>query len=169
MRAGMPQNQLHIAPLDPEAGRAIIGWRYPAPYDLYNLGESATEEILADLLNPDLAYYKITTPTGELVAFCNFGIDARVPGGEYSQDALDIGLGIRPDLTGAGNGSHFVEEVLEFTRQMFHPRVLRVTIAGFNLRAQRVWQKAGFQQTQRFLRPLDEMEFLVFTRDAQPA
>lgn len=46
----------------------------------------------------------------ELVGFFSFGAEAQVPGGDYDNaKALDIGLGMRPDLTGKSLGLGFVE------------------------------------------------------------
>jgi hypothetical protein len=40
-----------------------------------------------------------------------------------------------------------------------------VTIAVFNARAQRVWQKAGFRFAQRFERSTDGAPFLILLRE----
>lgn len=64
--------------------------------------------------------------------------------------ALDIGLGLRPDLTGQGHGSEYINAVIDFIQPTYPPGRLRVTIAEFNTRALRVWEKAGFQRRQVF-------------------
>lgn len=97
----------------------------------------------------------------ELVGFCSFGEDGQVPGGDYHLDALDIGMGIRPDLTGRGLGINYVNSVLEFARGTFNPCRFRVTIAAFNQRAMRVWQKAGFRQESGFRHVESRREFVV--------
>ncbi len=116
-------------------------------------------------LDPEYAYYALLTAEGELVAYCCFGADAQVPGGDYGADALDIGLGVRPDLTGQGQGSAYVQAVLDFARRAFSLSAFRVTIAEFNGRALRVWEKAGFRRVQRFRREGDDLVFLVLVRD----
>jgi RimJ/RimL family protein N-acetyltransferase len=40
-----------------------------------------------------------------------------------------------------------------------------VTIAAFNKRARRVWEKNGFQQSQNFIRESDGMEFVILEKD----
>lgn len=95
------------------------------------------------------------------MAFCCFGADAQVPGGDYSKHALDIGLGLRPDLTGLGHGLDYVRTVIEFGIMRFKPGILRATIASFNLRAQKVWIASGFRECQRFERESDDLEFVV--------
>lgn len=141
-----------------------MSWRYEPPYDIYNL-DSADEEDIKFFLDSQNGYYSLTNEQGELVAYCCFGLDGQVPGGDYSLDALDIGLGVRPDLTGQGRGSLFVNAVLDFAQEMFAPAAFRVTIAEFNERALRVWQKAGFRPVQTFQRKLAGMAFVVLIRE----
>ena len=83
------------------------------------------------------------------------GPDARVLGGDYSHDAIDLGLGLRPDLTGHGRGRDLVAAVLDRVSEVLANPTLPVTIAAFNIRAIRVWEAAGFAITCRFLRPGD--------------
>lgn len=146
----------------------VITWRYEPPYDVYNLSPHATVEnewpYFADERNG--RFYTITSPADELIGFCTFFADATVDGGDYSGEALDIGLGIRPDWTGLGQGVGLgvITAVLTFATAAFHPTTFRVTIAAFNQRAQRVWQQAGFQPQQQFARPSDNFPFIIFTK-----
>ena len=59
--------------------------------------------------------------------------------------SMEIGLGLRPDLTGKGLGSTFLDEIEQFILDYF-PTVskLRLSVASFNIRAQKVYQCAGF-------------------------
>lgn len=150
-------------PMDKASAQEILAWRYDKPYDLYNLGTGDDAQTLQVFLDPQYAYYIIKD--GEAaVAYCCFGPDAQVPGGDYSQPAVDVGMGVRPDLTGQRQGSVFVQSVLGFGRRVLSPELFRVTIAVFNARARRVWAKAGFRQTQVFCRDTDGMDFVVMVR-----
>lgn len=160
----MGTSPLSFRSMDEASARAILTWRYAAPYDFYNPDWKGIENAIRCFLDPANAYFCITTDSGDLQAFCCFGPEAQVPGGDYHDEALDIGLGMRPDLTGQGLGHAFVVAVLGFARRQFAPDVFRVTIAEFNKRAQRVWRGAGFQHTQSFARSGDGMPFLVLTR-----
>jgi GNAT superfamily N-acetyltransferase len=145
----------------------VLRWRYEPPYDIYNLEGPLDAQDLAYFLDPQNAFQTITSNQGELLAFCSFGPDGQVPGGDYRQEALDIGLGVRPDLTGRGLGAHFVQAVLDYARDTFAPAMFRVTIAGFNRRAMRVWQKAGFQPVSHFESDFDGQPFVILTQDAR--
>lgn len=89
----------------------------------------------------------------ELVAYCSFGQDGQVSGGNYRDPALNIGMGIRPDLTGGRKGAEYANAVLEFADSLFKPKAFRVTIAAFNKRAMRVWQKLGFERNLAYNNP----------------
>ena len=100
----------------------------------------------------------------DLIGFCTFGSDARVPGGDYCAPALDIGL---------GNGSRYVAAVADLAAAAFQPEQMRVTISEWNKRAQRVWEHTGFERTERFNTPKDFAEmgggaFVVFVRSTEP-
>ena len=135
------RTELVVQPLEEVHAREIVGWHYEPPYDLYDLGTDDVDQVVEDLLDPSNAYHAILTAAGELVAFCCFGPDGQVPGGNYGQEALDLGLGVRPDLTGRGQGTSYVRTVLAFAQRKFAPPGYRVTIAEFNARAQRVWAR----------------------------
>lgn len=160
--------ELTIRPMTAAGARVMASWQYPAPYAIYTLPSPPTEEEMAYYLDPAMAYHEMLDETGVLVGFCSFGKDGQVPGGDYSDDALDIGMGVRPDLTGQGLGQHFASVVVEFACSHYAPSSLRVTIAAFNTRAQRLWQRLGFQPTSYFCRPNNELPFIIFVRAVAP-
>ena len=138
----------------------ILSWRYPSPYDLYNNEVSA--EGIRDLLTHP--YTAIVDENAKLVAFFCTGQSAIVPKGHdfnvYQQESLDIGLGVRPDLTGKGSGSIFLKFILSQIEADF----LRLTVAKFNQRAIRLYEKFGFKQESEF--DNGSTEFIVMTRIA---
>jgi ribosomal-protein-alanine N-acetyltransferase len=157
------QIRLHFRPLDEANARAIVRWRYEPPYDMYNQGPGDAQETVQAFLDPRYHYFCISGDQGELVAFCCFGPDAQVPGGDYDGRALDIGLGVRPDLTGRGQGLAYVQAVLDFARATFAPSALRVTVAEFNRRALWVWERAGFYRVQTFS-SIEGKPFVILAR-----
>jgi RimJ/RimL family protein N-acetyltransferase len=150
-------------PLDADSAREVLSWRYDEPYDIYNADAQDLEADLALLLDPRNAHHAITA-AGDLLAFCCFGPEAQVPGGEYEAGLLDVGLGVRPDLTGQGHGDTYVRAVLDFAAEEFAPGGYRVTVAEFNERALRVWERACFRRVQRFERGVDCQAFWVLVR-----
>jgi len=160
---------LSFSLMDPASARAIATWRYDPPYEIYNVAPERIEEEVRALLDPQNAYYAMVDERGSLVADCCFGRDAQVPGGDYTSDALDIGLGVRPDQTGQGRGHTFVEAVVEFARRTYAPAAFRVTVAAFNRRALRVWERAGFRPVQEFARTPDGLPFVVLSCAPSPS
>ena len=155
--------QLTIQPMTRSGVMAIASWRYPPPYDIYNLTFPTSAADVQYFLDPAIAYHEIRDGAGEIVGFCSFGADGQVPGGDYRTAALDIGMGIHPDLTGQGLGHNFGQAVIDFACSHCAPTQLRVTIATFNARAQRVWQQLGFQPVASFASVGNEMPFTIFT------
>jgi len=158
--------ELTIVPLNLSAARQVAGWRYPPPYDVYDIGEEPLA--LATMIRPGAGYHAILAGE-ELVGFCCFGEEARVPGGDYSAPAVDVGLGVRPDLTGRGQGRHVFDAVTLFAERAFRPPALRLTVAAFNKRAIRLYQNAGFRETERFAATFSGRPFLIMVRAAHPA
>ncbi len=156
---------LTFRPMDEQAARVVCSWRYEPPYDLYNINAppESLGEVVAFLTDPANAYYAIEGPAG-LEAFCCFGLDAQVPGGIYHEPAVDLGLGVRPDLTGQGRGLSYAQAVCTYALTLYAPERLRVTVAAFNQRAQNVWQRAGFQLAHTFADSRDGRPFCIFIR-----
>lgn len=155
-------------PMDEAQARAVAAWRYEPPYDFYSLAEDP--EDLAELLDPEKRRsYHAALSEGDLVGFLAFGEAARVPGYDYGgAGVLDVGLGMRPDLTGRGLGLGFVLEGLEYGRRSFAPESFRLTVATFNERAIRVYERAGFGRGEIFVRRTggEGRPFLVMGRAA---
>lgn len=146
---------LHVRPVAADDVRIFSTWRYETPYDVYAITGHSLDETIDYFLGPDINCHVLEGEVGDLIGFITFGQDARVPGGDYSAPALDIGLGIRPDAIGQGHGSRFVRAVTEFATEHLDADVLRVTVAEWNTRALRVWEHAGFERGQRFETPED--------------
>lgn len=148
-------------PMDYASAERMIRWRYAPPYGMYNINAENIDAEIGFFTDPANQYYALLTDDGELVAFCCFGDDARVPGGEYDVDATDIGMGVRPDLTGKGQGHQYIELVLDFARKQFDVKMFRATIAEFNTRALRLCYKAGFEPFDVFQRDNDGKNFVI--------
>ena len=140
-----------LKPITPCDARAISRWRYGGPYSIYDGDPTSVDA----LLEPGLFYHSVYDKRGDLVGYFCFGEDARVPAGRrlgvYEiEPALDVGLGMRPDLTGQGLGEEFVHAGLRFARETYAPPAFRLTVATFNRRAIRVYERAGFETVETF-------------------
>ncbi len=135
--------------------RALATWRYADRYSTYDVGEIATA---AD------GFWAVEHDT-ELVGYCCFGDEARVPGVEEEVGTLDVGYGLRPDLVGRGHGPAFAQAILAFGVDRFAPERLRLLILTWNERSRKVAERVGFAQDGS----VESVEgvFLVMTRSAR--
>ncbi|MEN8705077.1 MAG: GNAT family protein [Nocardioides marinisabuli] len=148
---------LALAPLTRDQAVEVCTWRYPAPYDCYDMTDADPDE----LADPASGFHALTAD-GRLVGFRSFGPDGRVPGWAYDDTALDTGGGLHPDLVGQGLGREAIRAGLTYGRSRFAPRAYRMTVAGFNERALRVVRSLGFERVGRFRAPTgDRYEVLV--------
>lgn len=149
--------------------RAICAWQYEAPYAIYN--RSASDDGLAEMLDRRSPHYAVRNDDGELEGFFCYGTSAQVWGNEmpdlYSEDmTIDIGLGMRPDLTGKGHGLAFVSAGVDFARTYFRPQRFRLFVLAFNERAMLVYERASFARAREFTRQnmQGEVTFVVMQR-----
>ena len=135
----------------------ILQWQYLPPYDIYNL--KATTEALNEFL---IGSYRAICSGDELIGFYCTGQAAQVPKGhDYGvcrKNYLDIGLGMKPDMTGKGFGREFFSFILSD----IEPIPLRLTVATFNQRAIRLYRTFGFEEASIFTSA--GTEFAVFYR-----
>ena len=118
-----------------EEAEEVISWRYPGEYSFYDMERDV--EDMAELRAGHVreTKYFSALEDGELIGFFDFVV--------YG-DVVEVGLGLRPDLTGKGLGARFLEQGLAFARECFRPQRFRLRVAKFNERAIEVYRRAGF-------------------------
>jgi len=156
----------HFRPLTPDDARTMLGWRYPPPLDLYDADLDFMDENVESVLVPEFHYHTVLDGAGRMIGFCCFGEDAQVTGGDYGREAIDVGLSLDPALIGQGLGRDFLAAILALGRDLFAPSCFRATVVDFNRRSRRLFQRAGFLETQRFSPPnRPHLSFVVLERD----
>jgi ribosomal-protein-alanine N-acetyltransferase len=140
---------------------AVASWRYPAPFSFYDW--VSDDDDLAELLNADRrgdAYFAVDDDQGELVGYFSFKPDGRT---------LVVGLGLRPDLTGRGLGGAFLAAGLDYAWEEFAPEEFSLSVATFNERAIKVYERAGFERTRVYMHETNggEWEFVELRRSAR--
>ncbi len=155
-----------VNPMREEQARLLVAWRYEGMDARYNMSPEDYDEVMSG------AYYAVTDDHDDLIGFFSFGPPAQVPGGHIAgayaeENALDVGLGLRPDLTGRGMGKDFLKAGCAFAQRQFAPAVLRLSVITINRRAIRLYENAGFQVGPRFLSatPSGDTEFLLMTKE----
>lgn len=139
--------------------RAIAEWQYPAEYAFYDWANDPAD--LAELLDaaswPD-QYHAAVIEEGTLAGFLQTIPEA---------DAVEIGLGLRPDLTGLGHGRDFLDACLHFAAEQFTVQRFTLAVAAFNRRAITVYERAGFRVAGTFTQHTNGVEY-PFVRMERP-
>jgi [ribosomal protein S18]-alanine N-acetyltransferase len=117
-------------------------WKYDGEYAFYDL--TAGEEDLAGFLDENQrgnSTYAVLQD-GEMVGFYTFQV--------LKDGTVDIGLGMKPSITGKGKGQKFTEAGLEFARTNYSVSMFSLSVATFNERAIKVYKKVGFHAFETF-------------------
>ncbi|EZP61529.1 GNAT family N-acetyltransferase [Exiguobacterium sp. RIT341] len=124
-----------------QAEQIAYEWQYDGPFAFYDMPNDVDD--LAEFLNPEerTEHYFAVLNRDELIGYYVF---------EPNADVVDVGLGMRPDLTGRGNGVAFLEAGLAFIMDRFAPKQIELAVATFNERAIRLYTKSGFLPVERF-------------------
>jgi ribosomal-protein-alanine N-acetyltransferase len=131
-----------IRPMTAADAQAIAAWRYPEPYGFYD--SDADPADLAELLDPaewGRRYFAADDAAGELVGLFVF----KAEGG-----TVELGLGLRPDLTGKGLGLGFVQAGVDHAVTVLGASEVTLAVAAFNRRAITVYERAGFRAVERY-------------------
>ena len=146
--------QFTFAPITKADVQAIQSWHYEEPYALYDLS-SDPEDDPSEMLDKRSPYFAVHDEQGMLIGYFGFGTCAQPWSNDeprlYSDEGiLDVGLGMRPDLTGKGLGLSFVNAGLNYAQEQFGPTTFRLYVLTFNERAIRVYEYAGFEHVRTF-------------------
>lgn len=145
---------------------AIVSWKYSPPYENYNLKNSPLA--IAKLLDGNYisAYFE-----GEILGFFCYGKSAQLINNrdhEQYQDEnyLDVGLALNPKFCGQGNGSNFLKAGLLKARQHSWKGGFRLTVAPNNVRALKIYKRAGFKERGQITwNAATKQKFMVLTLD----
>lgn len=134
-----------IVPMTEDDARMISDWKYEGDYSFYNHSQENRDGLM------DGTHFACLDAQGELIGYFCYGADARIPTMEenvYPEGYLDIGLGLRPDLCGKGLGLSFLQEGLRYAKERYQEDQYRLSVAAFNERAIKVYERAGFVKEQ---------------------
>jgi [ribosomal protein S18]-alanine N-acetyltransferase len=137
-----------------QAEEIAYNWHYDGEYSFYDM--EADKEDLAEFLNPELRGDSVFTVNKceEIVGY--FSVN------QTTAATCDIGLGMRPDLTGSCMGLDFLKAGMDFVKSRFKPEIITLSVAMFNQRAIKVYRKMGFKELDTFMQDTngDTYEFI---------
>jgi len=121
--------------------RAVAAWHYHGDYVFYDMDQDPDD--LAEPLDPaqwGRRYFAVDDER-ELVGYFVFKVRDGV---------AEVGLGLRPDLTGRGRGDAFLRAGLCFAATTLAVKSYTLAVAAFNDRAITVYERAGFVEVERY-------------------
>lgn len=129
-----------FVPMNKDYAKEIAyNWKYDGQYSFYNMTED--EEDLQEFLNPKSWTNKVYAALDEydqLVGFFQYDIE---------NCRLEIGLGLKPELTGKGIGGSFVSAGIDFGIKSLNSNIniVILSVATFNKRAINLYRKLRFK------------------------
>lgn len=127
----------------------IITWEYEGIYSFYNnnIQKEKIDWIKGFIDSDD--DFSVYDGNNELVGNCSF---------YYIEEDFCVGVQMRPELTGKGLGTEFVHSVLNFGKERYNLSCIDLTVAKFNIRAIKVYEKLGFK-------PLFDLVYTIRGKD----
>jgi len=138
---------------------AILMWHYEPPYDEYDPASDPSEVdgLLEAIDSP--TWFAVEDDEGSLVGF----LDSR-PG----EDEVEVGFGMRPDLTGRRIGPSFVEAIVDQVRERWDPARVTLDVFPWNERAIKAYEHAGFVRGEVYERTFEDGQVRTFLRMTRP-
>lgn len=135
-----------FVPMNKEyANEIAYHWKYQGIYSFYDM--TADEEDLVEFLdetNWSDRYFVALSNNSELVGFYAFFFECGI---------MNIGLGLKPELTGRKIGPEFVMAGIQFGVDRFRYKqdCIMLAVASFNKRAISAYEKLGFQCVEEYI------------------
>lgn len=125
--------------MDQQSAEEIANrWKYDGGYAFYDM--TADPEDYEEILSPEKRgerYFSVFSGSALAGFFCL----------EQEDGVIELGLGLRPDLTGQGLGQAFLRQILWFLEARYPFETICLRVASFNQRAIKVYERAGFVKT----------------------
>ncbi|MDN3954541.1 GNAT family N-acetyltransferase [Sporolactobacillus laevolacticus] len=134
-----------------QAEDIAYNWHYDHDYSFYDM--EADEEDLEEFLDPQKrnnSFYVVKSFNTIIGFFC---FD------KLSDHTIEIGLGMKPELTGKGHGYEFLKAGIDFAKSNYKPNTITLSVAAFNQRAIKVYQKIGFKEEYSFMQDTNGSSF----------
>ena len=152
--------------MDDADANEVARWRHDPPYDFYDSTADPTDP--AELLHQERrrgVYFSVLDGENRLTGFFQFEKFERRDG------TVEVGLGLRPDLTGKGPGAGFVLSGRAFARAArarFSPQRFTPSGTTFDERAIGAYERVGFRRGEVYTHETNggEYEFLPMWREA---
>ncbi|NEW07552.1 GNAT family N-acetyltransferase [Paenibacillus sp. SYP-B3998] len=138
-----------IVVLTQSQGQELCSWSYPQPYDIYNWPK--WEIMLRDdseFADPVIRTQQYAAIVDEHEHLCGFAQFFPIVG------VTRLGVGLRPDLCGAGKGlgQHLIKLLVDEAKRRAPQHEIDLEVLVWNERAIRTYERAGFTITDTYER-----------------
>jgi len=138
------------------ANEIAYSWKYSGVYSFYDM--TADEDDLIDFLdekNWNRHYFAVLNNKEKLIGYYSF---------YFEDEVMWVGFGLKPELTGIRLGTTFVMAGINFVVENFNYKMnyIMLSVALFNKRAIRTYEKIGFQLVNTYVQHTNggEYEFI---------
>jgi RimJ/RimL family protein N-acetyltransferase len=138
----------------------VASWHYEPPWDFYDVASDPEDAAAMRDRARDEHRRAVLGQNGRLDAYWYF---------DWHGDIVEVGIGLRPDLTGRGLGEAFLQAQLAYASEHWGPATFRLFVAAWNERAIRLYERLGFREVARETRRFElvgEHEFIRMERAA---
>ncbi|MCE4956226.1 GNAT family N-acetyltransferase [Macrococcoides caseolyticum] len=133
----------------------ISRWDFGLGFEFYNINEDPY--VIETFLN---GHYYTVYKENEIFGFFCDGETARMNElYDLDEHIIDIGFALNPQYIGKGYGQIFVKQIMQFYA---HYTNFRLTVASFNQRAIKLYQKMGFQRIDTFNELIDGEHYCFY-------
>jgi ribosomal-protein-alanine N-acetyltransferase len=150
-----------FATMNEKYANDIANWHYDDVYSFYDMAADEDDlRILMGTKNWRDIIRAVLNEKDELVGWAAF----------YTEnDEFWLSLGLRPDLTGQGLGEEFVLECVRYALSQYKliQHTIKLAVALFNQRAIKVYERAGFIETNRTIRDthIGQLDFIEMEKN----
>jgi ribosomal-protein-alanine N-acetyltransferase len=159
LRAGGISMNFIFKPMNQDNATEIADWHYDGAYSFYDMVSDPKDlEEFLDPIKRESSYFSVYDDK-VLIGFFSF---------HKIDHTVDIGLGLRPDLTGKGLGFLFLLTGMEFAKNKYSPTSFSLAVATFNQRGIKVYERAGFRPVKGFIQETNggQYEFVKMVAEA---
>lgn len=135
----------------------ILNWKYEGAYSLYDNDIVKGKIDWVKGLPEDDKAFSGYNDKNELIGHCQV----------YINEKVTFSVQMRPSLTGKGMGSEFVQAFLDFAKEKYNLKSIRLLVAKFNERAFKVYKNVGFEKIDEVIGKSvrGDMEFIVMEKE----
>ncbi|MGH4123395.1 MAG: GNAT family N-acetyltransferase [Clostridium sp.] len=119
-----------------------VTWKYEGEYSFYNNDKTEAKKQWVSNIHNEENTFAIYDEKSELIGNCSF---------DYEDGQINLGLQIRPSLTGKGRGTEIVKAILEFGKEKYKFNDIELLVAKFNKRAIKIYERLEFKITEEFM------------------